>query len=106
MLKNDTIERPNAAPQNSYNEISKYKNQSYGRSNSDPTYDRHPTMFYLTLVASPPAEDDINSPDFKRKDVSSNKNAKNKTVDGGALFQCQELDGGNAIECKFVCLQC
>ena len=113
MLKTETTERTNEAPQNSYNEISKFKKQSYakGRSNSDPTYNKHATMFYITLIASSPeitstAETNINSPDTKRKGVSSNKNdnAKNKNVEG--LFQCQELDGGNAIECKFICFQC
>ena len=66
-------------------------------------------MFYVTLVSSSltntsTTENNISSPEFKTKKESSNKNvtAKNKSIRGGALFQCQELDGGNAIECKTV----
>ena len=85
----EPTERANEAPHNSYNDISKVKKPSYGknRSNSDPTYDRHPPMIYITLVPQSPS-------------IASNKN-----VDGGALFQCQELDGGNAIECEFIYFQ-
>ena len=55
-------------------------------------------MFYLTLVSSSnPGSSNSASPEFKRK----NNTSKNKTIEGGAMFQCQELDGGNAIECEY-----
>ena len=66
-------------------------------------------MFYLTFVSSsPPAAKSSSDAtiDLNAKRSSPNKNSNkrnNKRTDdgdGGALFQCQELDGGNAIECK------
>ena len=67
-------------------------------------------MFYLTFVSSsPPAAKSSSDAiiDLNAKGNPPNKNSNkrnNKRTDdgdGGALFQCQELDGGNAIECKF-----
>ena len=67
-------------------------------------------MFYLTFVSSsPPAakssSDAIIDLNAKRSSPNKNSNKRNnKTTDeggGGTMFQCQELDGGNAIECKF-----
>ena len=66
-------------------------------------------MFYLTFVSSsPPAAKSSSETiiDLNAKRSSPNKNSNkrnNKGNDdggGGAMFQCQELDGGNAIECK------
>ena len=77
------------------------KEEKYGRhrTNSYPKhYHREPLpMFYLTLLSSSSGGSVSESPDVKRK--QDNKTKKNE--DSGALFQCQELDGGNAIECKF-----
>ena len=57
-------------------------------------------MFYLTLASSSaPGKSNSQSPEFKRK----NETSKNKSNEAGAMFQCQELDGGNAIECKNNC---
>ena len=54
-------------------------------------------MFYMTLVSSSKTENSTqDSSEFTRKKETS----KNKTAESGAMFQCQELDGGNAIECK------
>ena len=67
-------------------------------------------MFYLTFVSSsPPAAKSSSDAiiDLNAKGNPPNKNSNkrnNKTTDdggGGTMFQCQELDGGNAIECKF-----
>ena len=67
-------------------------------------------MFYLTFVSSsPPAakssSDAITDLNAKRSSPNKNSNKRNnKPTDdggGGTMFQCQELDGGNAIECKF-----
>ena len=66
-------------------------------------------MFYLTFVSSSPPASKSSSDtiiDLNAKKSSPNKNGNkrnNKTTDdggGGTMFQCQELDGGNAIECK------
>ena len=67
-------------------------------------------MFYLTFVSSsPPAAKSSSDAiiDLNAKGNPPNKNSNkrnNKTTDdggGGTMFQCQELDGGNAIERKF-----
>ena len=66
-------------------------------------------MFYLTFVSSsPPAakssSDTIIDLNAKRSSPNKNSNKRNNKGNddggGGAMFQCQELDGGNAIECK------
>ena len=66
-------------------------------------------MLYLTFVSSSPPASKSSSDaiiDLNAKKSSPNKNGNkrnNKTTDdggGGTMFQCQELDGGNAIECK------
>ena len=76
------------------------KEEKYGRhrNNSYPMhYHREPLpMFYITLLSSSSGGSMSESPDFKRK--QDNRSKKNE--DSGAMFQCQELDGGNAIECK------
>ena len=78
------------------------KEEKYGRHRNE-SYNKHYhseplPMFYLTLLSSSSesGSSKSESPDFKRK--QDNKSKKNE--DSGAMFQCQELDGGNAIERK------
>ena len=78
------------------------KEDKYGRNRYD-SYPKHyhkepMPMFYLTLLSSSKESGTSKSEvhDFKRK--QENKSKKNE--DNGAMFQCQELDGGNAIECE------
>ena len=68
-------------------------------------------MFYLTFVSSsPPAakssSDAIIDLNAKRSSPNKNSNKRNNKGnddgEGGTMFQCQELDGGNAIECEFL----
>ena len=67
-------------------------------------------MFYLTFVSSSPpsaksSSDTIIDLNAKRSSPNKNSNKRNNKGNddggGGTMFQCQELDGGNAIECKF-----
>ena len=77
------------------------KEEKYGRHRNE-SYNKHYhseplPMFYLTLLSSSESgSSKSESPDFKRKQDNKSKNKE----DSGAMFQCQELDGGNAIECK------
>ena len=72
----------------------RHKNDSY-----QMRYHKEPMpMFYITLLSSSSTS---GNPGLELKDSKRNKDNKSKNNDdSGAMFQCQELDGGNAIERK------
>ena len=72
----------------------RHKNDSY-----QMRYHKEPMpMFYITLLSSSSTS---GNPGLELKDSKRSKDSKSKNNDdSGAMFQCQELDGGNAIERK------
>ena len=100
-------EVPNLDAVRSYNDNPNQRGKGSKSYTIDSTRDL--PMFYLTFVSSSPPASKSSSDaiiDLNAKKSSPNKNGNkrnNKTTDdggGGTMFQCQELDGGNAIECK------
>ena len=75
------------------------------RSNFVPKQDRkfEHSIFFVTLASSASEKNGSVSTDFQCAGYKSNKrNADHggKRPPKGALYQCQETDGGNAIECE------
>ena len=104
-LKREDHEGSNLAEGHSYNDISKSEKQTYGkrRSNSYPAPERDLPMLYITLLSSSTSVvSTSDSLDLNRQNESSNKRNKSNKDHEGSMFQCQELDGGNAIERKLM----